>query len=519
MTSLRSPSQAGVAPRCHQSLPPPAIVASELDNCLAAEDTAVIKGTIVDSSPILWQVNDTAIRIGSWLGKYLVTGWLGAGTQSVVLRGWNPSLHRTVAIKLFRLGPQLQQSAKLHVFRLESRLLAQLHHSHVLGVWDFDDNPSLSYLVLEYVDGFSLLDLLHVSGRLAVPRIVEYLRQSLQGLAAVWEMGIIHRDIKPSNLLITREGQVKLADCGLLRLFDDPDHDKTLATLSSPAAAYIAPERLEHPAKWDHRSDLYALGATFYHALTNRPPFIADGLQEMRHKHGEQQPVPPHWLNDEVDPMLSSILMKMLAKRPVHRYQSVAEIQADLERIPTASGAMAELPRERGLQHEGRDQSLPAAAAAEVQLAHAIKLGLRGQNLRAMQLLRQIVEQQPEYTDAWLWMARLCDAPQEAIGYLRPLLLWDPQHEAGLRALKAAWLQIARTELQRGRPDSARHALSELLSVDSEHEAGWLLLAQLAPSSVEGLACYQRVLQVNPRNPTARMGVERIRRSETLAQA
>ncbi|MFL5339307.1 MAG: serine/threonine-protein kinase, partial [Gemmataceae bacterium] len=239
------------------------------------------------------------------------------------------------------------------------RLLAQLNHPHIVRVWDFEDDPALPYLVMEFVEGQSLAELLQQSGRLRPERAVQVVGHIADALAAAHRLGVVHRDVKPGNILLTPEGTAKLADLGLAVSLDTDRNGHGLAG----TVAYMSPEQATRPAAIDHRSDIYSLGATFYHLLTGQIPFQGSSRMEVILKHAKESPVPAHELVPELPPLASEVIDRMMAKSQADRYPTYDDLLLDLHRLhgmltpgstrPTGSGTFR-MPLPDGLGGDGR---------------------------------------------------------------------------------------------------------------------------------------------------------------------
>lgn len=275
------------------------------------------------------------VEAGQMLGKCLLLDEIGRGGSSVVFRGFHQGLQVPVAVKVLLTDDADLSEHALVQFRQEARLLARLRHPHIVGVLDFESDAELCYLVLEYVDGVSLNDLIRHCGRLCWDRVAGLGLQVAEALAAANRLGIIHRDIKPANILIHREGHVKLADLGLAVVRRDGDSLRTASEALSIAGtvAYMAPEQGTASAPVDHRSDIYALGATLYHAVTGRMPFVGTTRAEVLRKHAEEMLIPPHRLVPDLNASFSQILCRMLAKDPRDRFAGYDELIAALKSI------------------------------------------------------------------------------------------------------------------------------------------------------------------------------------------
>jgi serine/threonine protein kinase/Tfp pilus assembly protein PilF len=292
----------------------------------AAAETTAATPSRATSSPTK-QVSGI-LGAGSVVGRCLLLRQLGEGACGRVFHAHHKTLNISVAIKL--LQPGLLNDPRVHEqLKHEAQLLARLNHPHVVRIWDFDDDPACPYIVMEYVEGLSLADLIEQSGRLAPHRVVDMMRQVARGLNAAWKIGIIHRDLKPANVLMTREGDAKLSDLGLAVVMGNASGTAWPVAAGTPL--YAAPEQCFAPEKVDQRSDLYALGATFYHALTGSPPFTGESIGEVMNAHAYESAVPPHQVVPGIPDGLSAIFLRLLAKDPDHRYADYEELLAILD--------------------------------------------------------------------------------------------------------------------------------------------------------------------------------------------
>ncbi len=279
-----------------------------------------------------WQTSKRSLEIGEQLGKCLLTERVGQGTSGVVYRALHQTLNIPVAVKVFNLPHAKTQLNAYKQFRFEARLLAQLNHPNVVRVWDFEDDTAFPYLVLEYVEGLSLSELIQHSGRLSPARGVDVILQVVDGLSAAHRLGIVHRDLKPANILLTRDGVAKIVDLGLAVLVGDKTRllgrAETTTTLDQVVGtvAYMPPEQASATGQVDHRSDIYALGATFYHMVTGEIPFKGRSRVEVLVKHAREPLMAPHERVAELDPCLSRVITKMMAKDPRQRYQTYTEL-------------------------------------------------------------------------------------------------------------------------------------------------------------------------------------------------
>jgi serine/threonine protein kinase len=260
---------------------------------------------------------------------YEILGEVGRGGMGIVFRARHKLLDRQVAIKV------KHREGSAERFLREARLLAQVRSPYVVGVHDFQILSSgHPLLVLEWVEGTDLQRLLNQhGGALREALVLTWMRQVCEGMIAAAEKGIIHRDLKPSNLLIDHQGRARIADFGLAR---DPF---ALSFLSQSGELmgtpyYMAPEQAEDPRAVDTRADVYSFGATFYHALTGRPPFEGSTGFTVLYKHKTEPLVSPRVHNYHLSGRTCELLERCLAKAPADRFSSFEEIHRLLEPGP-----------------------------------------------------------------------------------------------------------------------------------------------------------------------------------------
>lgn len=272
------------------------------------------------------------LQVGQILGKCLLTEQVGRGATGIVYRGLHQNLNIPVAIKVLQVSAI--QSHAYAQLRTEACLLAQLNHPNIVRVWDFEDNAQCPFIVLEYVEGLSLAELIQQSGRLRLDRALRIVMQVASGLEAGERLGIVHRDVKPANILIAKDGTAKLADLGLATLVSSPSDSQSESSINAEGlagtVAYMAPEQASNPQAVDHRADIYALGVTFYHILTGQLPFTGRSRMEVLLKHARETPIPPHEIVSELDPAVSEVITKMMGKSPQQRHATYADLLDDL---------------------------------------------------------------------------------------------------------------------------------------------------------------------------------------------
>jgi serine/threonine protein kinase len=268
-----------------------------------------------------------AVEIGQVLGgKYLITELIGQGSSGIVYGARHQTLNIPIAVKMLRLHGDSNVYAQL---KTEACLLAQLNHPHIVRVWDFEDDPEMPYLVMEYVEGKSLGQLIKEHGPMRPERAVQVVGQIADGLAAAFQLGIVHRDVKPGNVLLTKDGMIKLADLGLA-VFVNGDGGSPVGNGLAGTVAYMPPEQSLSAGVVDHRSDIYALGASFYHLLTGQIPFQGATRMEVILKHAKEPLVPPDELVSGVPQEISQVIVKMMAKSVNDRYQTYDDLLLDL---------------------------------------------------------------------------------------------------------------------------------------------------------------------------------------------
>jgi hypothetical protein len=270
-------------------------------------------------------------QIGERLGKCLLTDEIGRGGCGIVYRALHVSLKIPVAVKLLLADADAEV---IDGFRAEASTLARLNHPNVVRVLDFDDGV-LPYLVLEYIEGPSLRELIQQSGRIRVDRAVAIILQVASGLAASSALGIVHRDVTPANILLTRDSTAKLTDYGLAALMADLNASSDLEGRGT--ASYMSPEQARGDAL-DARSDIYALGACFYHAVTGSAPFSGGSRMQVLLRHAMEPPTPPRSIIAELDSAVSDLILKMMAKSPEERFPN-------FEAVIAALAALAPGPR------------------------------------------------------------------------------------------------------------------------------------------------------------------------------
>ena len=269
------------------------------------------------------------------LGNYVLLDQLGEGGMGQVYKARHRRMGRVVALKVIARS-QLADPESVRRFQREIEAAAQLEHPNVVRAYDADQAGDVHFFVMEYVEGIDLGKLVRQRGPLPIEEGCAYIRQAALGLQHAYERGLVHRDIKPSNLLLsTREGVVKILDLGLARWERSGEGAAEPPTLTRDGAMmgtpdFIAPEQARDAHSADVRSDLYSLGCTFYYLLTAKVPFPADSLAQKIYKQQFGAPVPLVGVRPDIPPSVASVVYRLMAKEPSARYQTPAEVIADL---------------------------------------------------------------------------------------------------------------------------------------------------------------------------------------------
>ncbi|QQQ76485.1 Stk1 family PASTA domain-containing Ser/Thr kinase [Saccharothrix sp. 6-C] len=267
--------------------------------------------------------------------RYELGETLGYGGMSEVHKGRDVRLGRDVAIKVLRadLARDTQFQER---FRREAQNSAALNHPAIVAVYDTGETQTeygpLPYIVMEFVDGRTLRDIVKTQGPLSGKRAMEVMADVSAALDFSHRHGIVHRDVKPANVMITRAGAVKVMDFGIARAVHDGQAAVTQTAAVIGTAQYLSPEQARGEAV-DGRSDVYASGCVLFELLTGEPPFTGDSPVAVAYQHVREDPKPPSALNPKVTPALDAIVLKAMAKGPANRYQSAAEMRADLVRV------------------------------------------------------------------------------------------------------------------------------------------------------------------------------------------
>jgi eukaryotic-like serine/threonine-protein kinase len=277
--------------------------------------------------------------------RYELDGVVGRGGMAEVYRARDLRLDRTVAIKTLRTDLARDQTFQAR-FRREAQSAASLNNPAIVAVYDTGEDLSsglpVPFIVMEFVDGRTVRDLLIEGHRLLPERTLEIVSGVLRALEYSHQAGIVHRDIKPGNVMVTRNGDIKVMDFGIARAMSDAQATMTQTAQVIGTAQYLSPEQARGE-RVDARSDLYSTGCLMYELLTGRPPFTGDSPVAIAYQHVRENPIPPSRLDPSLPPWADSIVLKAMAKSPNDRYQSAAEMDADIQRAASGMQTAASL--------------------------------------------------------------------------------------------------------------------------------------------------------------------------------
>lgn len=306
---------------------------SELKDQVGAEalaDTELVVNRLVQAGLITrWQADKLleGRYKGFFLGRHKLLDHLGTGGMSSVYLAEHVLMQRRVAIKVLPKN-RVEDMSYLERFYREARAAAALDHHNIVRAYDVDNDGTNHYLVMEYVEGRDLQQMVKEDGPLDYVAAADYIRQAAEGLAHAHQAGLIHRDVKPANLLVDRRNVVKVLDLGLARFTDEQNVSLTETYDENVlgTADYLAPEQALDSHDADARADIYALGCTLYYVLTGHPPFPGGTLPQRLMRHQKQPPPNIQAERPDAPNDLVNICLKMMAKKPGQRYQSAAEV-------------------------------------------------------------------------------------------------------------------------------------------------------------------------------------------------
>jgi eukaryotic-like serine/threonine-protein kinase len=272
---------------------------------------------------------------GKVLGQFRLLHRIGRGGMGQVYLAEQTSLNRKVALKL--LHPELAGNERsLLRFEAEAKNVARATHANIVQIYDIGKDNGINWLALEYVDGRNLRDFIEKKGTPELSLGLHIIAQVASALQRASELGIIHRDIKPENILLTKKGEVKVADFGLSRCFaEEGQQTITQSQVTMGTPLYMSPEQVERKTV-DTRTDIYSFGVTCYHMFAGTPPFRGTSPIEVAYQHVHKDPSPLADIRPDLPAELCAIIQKMMAKKPEDRYQTAREIVRDVNALREA---------------------------------------------------------------------------------------------------------------------------------------------------------------------------------------
>ena len=303
---------------------------------------------------------------GFFLGKYKLLRHLGSGGMSSVYLAQHRISEQLRAIKVL---PRKKVSDKSYLdrFYLEARAAASLNHPNVVRIYDICNENDTHYMVMEYVQGQDLYELVTAGGAVEIEEAINYVAQAAEGLAHAHERDLVHRDIKPANLLKTDQGDIKILDLGLALLSQDESESLTVLHNEKVmgTADYLSPEQAVNSHDVDSRADIYSLGCTLYYLLVGHPPFPKGSLAQRIAMHQSKEPVDIREGRPDCPDSLAHVCQKMMKKNPEQRYQNCAEVKAAL--LGLLEDGSLELPSSyvAGSETDGSDKSSSSVLDSE----------------------------------------------------------------------------------------------------------------------------------------------------------
>jgi len=267
--------------------------------------------------------------IGKTVSRFEVVSKLGEGGMGVVYKAWDPLLERDVALKFpsdAMVGPEDMRARFLN----EARMAALLLHQNVAALYEIGEADGHLFTVIEYVDGPSLRDHVKKNGPPPIGQCLRLTREICEGLGAVHRKKVLHRDIKTDNILLTKAGQVKIADCGLAARFVNKEGLAVKLGIEG-TTSYMSPEQIRGQ-HLDQRSDIFSVGVVMYEMLTGRLPFEADNRIALQYLIANADPEPLESFRKGIPETVRAIMLRCLEKEPDNRYQTVDELIKDLRR-------------------------------------------------------------------------------------------------------------------------------------------------------------------------------------------
>ena len=321
--------------------------------------------------------------------RYEIHQRLARGGMAQVYLARDRSLDRPVAVK--ELAPEFAvDQTFVERFRREAQAAANLSHPNIVGVYDWGTQDGTYFIVMEYIEGPSLSQVIRHDGPLHPRRAAEIASEVAAALGFAHSRGLVHRDVKPGNVLLTGTGQSKVTDFGIARALSSGDDELTQAGSVMGTATYFSPEQAQG-LPVDPRSDLYSLGVVLFEMITGRPPFSGETPLAISYKHVQDRPPLPTSIVSDIPPALEAVVMKLLRKRPDDRYASAEEVRADLRRFANGEHTIAE-------------RELVGAAAAAAAAAGADATRVQGAAVPLPPPEDALTEPEEERSRTGLWL-------------------------------------------------------------------------------------------------------------------
>ncbi|OGF61578.1 MAG: hypothetical protein A2Y62_16880 [Candidatus Fischerbacteria bacterium RBG_13_37_8] len=262
--------------------------------------------------------------------RYKIIGEIGRGGMGFVFKALDKELNQVVALKIIR--PELSSEPRIvERFKRELILAREITHENVIRIHDIGEEENVKYLSMSYIEGRNLKEYLSTSETIEIENFYNIIEQVSNALIAAHAKGVIHRDLKPSNIMIDQNGHVYVMDFGIAKSIETISITQDGSMIGTPE--YMSPEQAQG-MKVDNRSDIYSLGIIMYEMLTGKPPFQADTLMGLAHKHINERPILPTKIRSHIPKALEDCILKCLQKKPQDRYKTAQELLDDIQKIP-----------------------------------------------------------------------------------------------------------------------------------------------------------------------------------------
>jgi len=302
---------------------------------------------------------------------YQIIERLGKGSMGIVFKARQTSVDRIVAVKIL-LDALAQNKEFIKRFDREAKIAAKLSHNNIVNAIDAGEVNGHHFFVMEYVEGSTIKDALDKNQAFEEKTALKIVMAVAEALKHAHQRGLIHRDIKPENVILTHDGNVKLADLGLARLTADEKWAMSEAGMAIGTPYYISPEQVRGQVDVDIRADIYSLGATLYHMVTGRVPYDGETPSEVMRKHVDKNVIltPPDHVNTNLSSGLGMVVETMMAKNRENRYRNPDDLILDLKCLLQGDSPMiaGQKPDTLAVLAEGEAKDAPGVGATEEQL-------------------------------------------------------------------------------------------------------------------------------------------------------